>query len=609
MFLLTVFCASAQIGDEQPGQNQPTTEEQLAGQFYNNGEWEKAAALLEKLYSETSAVYYFRNLLSCYTNLKDFKSAEKLANRQIKKSPKQLSFMVDLGHVYQLAGETNKAEKQFEKALKQMEPFDFNQVKELSNAFEKYKLPELAIKTLLDARNAAPASYRFNTELAKLYSGQGDTDKMMVEYCEIINNQGYLYLEEIQQSLQDIITADASGEKFNIIRERFLREIQRNPDNTIFSDLLIWIFIQKKDFESAFIQAKSLDKRLKENGKRLLELARTAAMNEQYDFAKRAFLYVISICKNEIYIQAKKELSLMLYRRLTTSISYTPEELSELVQLLKGTYAEIGKNESAYAVAIRLGHLLAFYRSQPDSALTLLSPLTEPSSGLTIRPLNEVKLEIADIQLLQGEIWEATLTYAQIEKALKTDTLGQEAKFRNAKLAYYKGDFEWAKAQLDILKAATTKLIANDALELSLLISDNTVYDTTGEALRIFARSDLFFFQNKTDQALLTLDSLARGLPETTLGDDILLRKAKIASVHGKYQEAVEYLEKLLLSYHEDILADNALFMMAELYDKQLGNSQKAMDLYKELLSDFPGSLYVVDARKRYRALRGDTVQ
>lgn len=597
-----------QIGDDQPGQNQPSTEEQLAGQFYANGEWEKAADMYENLYSETQASFYYQQLLSCYLKLRNIKAAEKLTARQSRKNPKQLGYFVDLGYVYQQAGDSEKGKKQFEKAIKQINPTEEIQIKELAATFEKYGLIEFAIRTYAEAKNNGKSSNGYHMELAGLYAKQGETDKMLTQYFEALNKSTNLS-EQVQERFQDIIAEDAGGEKFNLIREKLIREIQKNPDNFIFPEMLIWILIQKKDFESAFIQSKSLDKRYKENGRRVLDLARIAVSNEQFDIAKRAYQYVISQSRGDTYVHAKKELALALYRRLTTAVSYSPQDLSELNHILKETFTEIGAGEQSYAVAIRLGHLLAFYRDKADSAIAILSPLTDVSSGLSLRSMNEVKLEIADIQLLQGEIWEATLTYSQVEKSMKTDTLGQEAKFRNARLAYYKGEFEWARAQLDVLKAATSKLTANDALELSLLISDNTVYDSTGEALRMFSRADLWFYQNKADLAMMTLDSLERGLPGTSLGDDILLRKAKVSVARAKYPEAITYLEKLLLSFHDDILADNALFLMAELYEKQLKDSKKAMDLYKELMTDFPGSLLVVEARKRYRTLRGDTMQ
>jgi len=609
LLLATTTFVAAQPG-EGPADQAPSTEEQLAGQFYSEGAWEKAADLYEKLYEKTPVNFYYSQLINCYINLKEVKLAEKLVSKHSRRNPRQLSYLVDLGYIFLQSQEPDKAKKQFEKALKEMERGDDRQVIDLANAFESRGQTELAIRTLLEARKSVPRPYPFNLELAALYGRRGDTSNMLQEYMELLGTQGYNYLEPIQQSFQDLMAADPAGEKTELIRQALLKEIQRVPDNLLFSDLLVWIYVQKRDFESAFFQTKALDKRLKENGKRVFDLGRTCIGNDEYETGRKAFLYVIEKGPSAgLYLPARMELSLAMYRKVTTSIAYTPEELSELKLMLEATLTELGNTEQAYLLALRLAHLKAFYLNQQADALALLEKVIGPGNGLPLRPLNEVKLEIADIQLLMGDIWESTLTYSQVEKAMKMDTLGQEAKFRNSRLAYYKGEFDWAKAQLDVLKAATSKLIANDALELRLLIGDNTAFDSTGDAVRRFALADLWYYQNKIMQAYSTLDSLEVQFPESSLGDEILYRKARIKMRQGNYSDAIPLLEKILFSFRDDILADNALMMLAEINEQHLKKPEKAMELYKELMVDFPGSLFVVEARKRFRTLRGDTVQ
>jgi predicted Zn-dependent protease len=613
-FALLLLLVAPQL-HAQPGQDgeqapMPSTEEQLAGQFYNNGEFAKAAAAYEELYDKKPVNFYYTQLLNCYINLKDYKLAEKLVSRQAKRNPRQPAYQVDLGWVYAQGGDEDDARKQYDKALKQLDLSDDIMIKDLANAFEGRGQTEYSVKTYLAARKLPERIYRFNLELARLYDKRGETDKVVVEYLELINTQGYEFIQEIQQNLQDIIASDVDGKKGELIKEQLLKEIQKNPSNIAFSDILIWFFIQKKDFESAFIQSKAIDKRLKENGNRIMELARLAMSNDFFETGKKAYQYVIDKGQiTEMYFYARKELAVAMYRKLTQAGSYTPEELNELHLLLGNTFSELGPNENSAHVGIRKAHLEAFYMNKVEDALKVLEELSTPQAGLAVRTANEVKLEMADIQLLKGEVWESTLLYSQVEKAMRGDTLGQEAKFRNSRLAYYKGEFDWAKAQLDVLKAATSKLISNDALELSLLIGDNLNFDSTGEALRMFSRADLAFFQNNVSGALATLDSLESSFPESTLGDDLLYRRAKIYLRQGKTIEAIAQLDKVLATYKKDILADNALFMLAGIYDYQMKDSAKAMELYKELLTDFPGSLYVVEARKRFRTLRGDVVQ
>ena len=610
-FWLLLLGSQPLLGQPEGGANaQSGTEEQLAGQFYTSGEWEKAANLYEGLYNVKPSNFYYSQLLNCYLNLKNYKSAEKLASKQSKKNPRQPSYWVDQLWILEKQDEAAKAQKGYDKLIRQIEDLDIDQIKQLANAFENRGHAEMAKETYLKAKKQATGAYMFNLELAKLYEKEGAADKVLEEYLYLLNLDGSYYFTAIQENLQDIIAADTDGKKAELIRVKLIQEIQKNPENIMFNELLIWFLVQKKDFEAALVQARALDKRMRDQGGRVFELARLAEANDQYETARKAYLYIIEKgTSSPYYYGARKEYALAAYRKVTQAGSYTPEALNELHKLLTDTYQELGRNEESVSIGIRLAHIKAFFLSAIKDAYTLLEELNTPASGLSTRSSNEVKLEMAEIQLFAGEVWEATLLYSQVEKSMKGDTLGQEAKFRNAKLAYFKGDFDWAKAQLDVLKTATSKLIANDALELSMLIGDNLNFDTTGEALRMFSRADLAFFQLNNDKSLQILDSLEHDFPESTLGDDLLYRRAQIFYRRGEYPKALEQLEKLMATYRQEILADNALIMLAGIYDRNLKQPDKAMELYKELFTEYSGSLYVVEARNRYRAIRGDSMQ
>jgi tetratricopeptide (TPR) repeat protein len=266
----------------------------------------------------------------------------------------------------------------------------------------------------------------------------------------------------------------------------------------------------------------------------------------------------------------------------------------------------MGYNAESIGLVRGLAHLKAFYKGEPEQAIELLQvALTYKNAGAEM--LAECKLELGDIYIFIGEMWEPALLYGQVDKSFKYDAIGQEAKFRNARLSFYKGEFEWAQAQLDVLKGATSKLIANDALELSLLISDNTV-DSNFVPLTMFSRADLMSFQNYDSLALLTLDSINKEFPGHSLSDDILYKKYKIAYKQGNFRLAADKLEQLILNYGEDLLGDDAVFKLAELYEKKLNDSEKAKKLYQDVLLNYPASLYTVEARKRYRKMRGDGI-
>lgn len=608
LFLFISTSIFSQTTPFNEGETTLSKEEQLAAQYYSEGAFEKAADIYEKLYNKRPETLYFNALINCYAELKDIKSAEKLVNKQLKRQPEKLSYLVDLAYIHEIVGDDNKAQKSYDKAIKELNVSNEEQVLDLANALLKRDQKERALKVFQSAKKASNKMYSFQFELAALYFSKNDDESAFSEWVDLLNRSNYNYYEKLQNQVQDLIIADEKGNRVDVFKSKLIKEAQKNPDNIIFSELLIWIAIQQKDFETAFVQTRAIDKRLRENGFRMLELARFCADNEAYDVAEQAYRYMFD--KNlpqDMLIKAKIELPEMLFKKVTQSKSINQDELIALETLLEKTYQEFKSSDLSIPLAIKLGQLQAFYLDKSDQALQLLEAIVE-AKGIPARPQALAKMQLADVMLLTGDIWEASLLYSQVDKAFKNDTLGQEAKFRNARLAYYKGEFDWAKAQLDVLKSATSKLIANDALELALLITDNTTFDTTGEALRMFSRADLWMFQNKPDQALLVLDSLEAELPSSTLADDILFRKAQIDFKKGKYQEAIKHLENLLLKHSDDILADNAVFMLAEIYDRKLNDHEKAMQYYKELMLDHPGSLYVVEARKRFRTLRGDVV-
>jgi TolA-binding protein len=209
---------------------------------------------------------------------------------------------------------------------------------------------------------------------------------------------------------------------------------------------------------------------------------------------------------------------------------------------------------------------------------------------------------------MQGEIWEATLLYSQVDKVFADDVLGHEARFRNAKLSYYNGDFKWAQSQFDVLKASTSKLIANDALDLSVFILDNLGLDTTDMALKLYAEADLLSFQNKFAEAYSKLDTLARLFPKHFLDDDILYAKAQINMKQKNFEVAAELFKKVVELFPEEIRADNSLFELAELHENQLNNIEKAKEYYERIFTEYSSSTFAVEARKRFRKLRGDNL-
>lgn len=583
---------------------QTNTDLQLAQQFYDNKEFDKALDYYEKLYNKVSSEEFYTPYLNCLLELKEFKTAEKVIKKQIKRNPERPDLFIDLGTVYERAEDSGKAKNTWELAIKSIKHDD--QVFIVAKAFIAIKQYDYAILTYLRGRKMAENDYPFSFELADVYAIKGDKMAMINEYLDVLESQDS-YIQSVQNALQTSFGNEADSKQNELLKGELLKRIAKNPDKTILSELLIWMQIQQKDFEGAFIQAKALDKRKKEDGNRIMNLAKLCTQNESYDVAVKAYQYVISKGPdNFFYANARMELLDVSYQKIVLKGNYNLIDLTELEKNYQITITELGKSANTAPLLKKLAHLQAFYLNKPADAITLLEEaISLPQLALPIQA--ECKLELADILLMTGDIWEASLRYSQVEKSFKYDAIGQEAKFRNARISYYTGDFMWAQAQLDVLKGATAKLIANDAMDLSLLISDALAIDTNIAPLMIFSRADLLAFQNKDEQAKITLDSINTLFPNHALADDILYRKAQIELKHARYTEAAAYYDTIVKNYGDDILGDDALFKLAGLNENQFKNLDKAKELYQQLLIKYPGSLYVVEARKRFRKLRGDS--
>ena len=582
---------------------QGTSDEQLADYYFQNGDFEKAVIYYEKLYNNNPNQNYYLNYLQSLIKINDFKEAEKLVKRNAKLSNFSNS-NVDLGMVYKAAGDMGKANQQFEKAIKEL---DANQslVINLANNFARINELNFALATYIKGQKLLKNEYPFNYEIATMYGQMGDTEKMIAEYLELIAFNE-TYLQTVQNSLSRNIELAEDNPKSTMLKESLLRRVQKDPDKIIFTEMLIWYFIQKKDFSSALLQTKSLDKRLGEDGNRLLGLAQVCLSNDDFSNASKCFDYVIQKGKEgKYYAESKMDLLDVEFQKITSNYAYSQEEINILDKNYISTIAEFGENVGTSKILKDYAYFTAFYLYDLEKATDLLNKIVD-IPGINNNFKAACKIDLADILVVKNYIWDASLLYSQVEADFKQDVLGSEAKFKNSRISYYTGDFEWAQAQLNVLKASTSKLISNDAMDLSLLITDNLGLDSIIEPMEMFARADLLVFQNKLLEAVLTLDSIKTKFPGHALGDEILFQEGIIAEKKGNFEDAAKIYLDLFTGFSEDILADNALFKLGEIYEKRLLDKEKAMKYYEQLLSDFPGSLFVVEARKRFRNLRGD---
>ncbi|MFA6260682.1 MAG: tetratricopeptide repeat protein [Bacteroidia bacterium] len=580
------------------------TDEQLAAQFFANREFDKAADAYERLVQKTpGSVYYYENLLQCYVNLGHFFEAEKLVKKQQRRFEGQAFYKVDLGYLYTKQGLPDKARNYYEGLFKNFAGTE-DQTISLAHAFQKRNEWEWAVQTYLRARkkNGGHASL-FALPLAQVYASLRQTGPMVEEYLNALQDNPTIQ-DQVQEYLQLYMEQDAD---YELLKSAILKRVKNDQGSMVYNELLIWLYVQRKDFTNALVQAKALDKRNREEGRRVYELANLALSNAKYDDALNAYQYILLMGKDRpLYLAARIGILESRNRKVTQSTVYTANDLVQLEKEYELFLTEEGKSNFTASAMRELAKLEIYYLSNSSRGIALFQELIA-MPRLDNRFKAECKLMLGDVHVLEGEVWEAVLLYGQVDKDFLEDPLGQEAKFRNARLSYYIGEFEWAKAQLDVLKTATSQLIANDALELSLLIQDNTV-DSIEEPLLMFAKADLHIYQKKHAQALVILDSINLLFPRHTLDDDILYKRAQISLQKGNYPESIEFLQRLLKEHGSGILGDNALFMLADITHNRLHDAAGAIKLYEQFINQYPGSFFLTEVRKRYRNLRGDVL-
>ncbi len=587
---------------------QGSTDQQLAVHYYQNGEYDKARMYFVKLYEANSTGFYYQYLLKCDVELKLFKEAEKLIKSQQKKEPHNLTLHVDLAFVYELISETKKAEQEVEKAIKELAP-DYNQITQLADALKNKSKYNEALNVYSKGEFLLGVyGNKFEINRAELYMLMGEYAKMIETYFNLLNeNPSYLTL--VQTTLSAYINFEIPNDpKVELLRTETLKRSQKDPSNESYSDMLVWYFQQRGDFASAFTQVKALDKRLKLDGQKLNEFATLCLNNDQYETAVKAYNYIVELGVDKpYYFISQTGLIDVLYRKIAVTNIYTPEELILFETNCKRVINEFNDGLETAELKIKLAHVTALFLHKNEIAIEMLQAVIG-LPNLSEAVIAEAKLELADVLVMNGRIWDASIYYSQVEKAFKHDVIGHEAKFRNARIFYYSHDYKWAQSQLDVLKTSTSKLISNDALDLSLLITENLGLDSIAQPLNFYSEAELLFFQNKDFEALIKLDSLNTKYPWHSLADENLFLRYKIAKKNGNYDSAKKYLEDLLVKFPTDILGDNAVFALAELYQFYYKENDKAAEMYKKILFDYKGSLFQVEARKRFRVLRGENI-
>ena len=588
--------------NNQSAQTSRQVDEQLAYMFLNDKEYDKAADIYQQLYVNRGYYHYFSQYVECLILLDKLDEAEKELKSFIKtdNTTNKWKSNVALAYVFLRKNEKDKSDKILKKLINEL-PEDKNLFNQIANGMRAKDFNEFAIMLYDRGSGVSSMNYKFFMEKAQTYQTMMNFEKATENYL--------LHLEESPDDYDVVKSRMSFMLRYNIddsviddMRFVLLKKAQDNMNNEIFAELLVWFALQMKDYEIALDQEIALDRRFGDREYDIIYLAKIARDNEQYDIAIKAYDYLVRKAQEGAYYEeAVVGLIEVQYQNVVSSKSgETAEFYSEFEKRIEKECLELNISDKTAPILIIRADILAFRLNEIEKAIEIL----ENALNLNLTKLNKsrLKMKLADIYLFKEEVWEATLLYSQVDKSMKEEPIGHEARFKNAQLRYYIGEFDWALAVLNILKSATSKLIANDAMTLSLMITDNLEYDTV--ALQRLAKADFYIYQKRYELANQMLDSVNVYNPNEVSMPCLLMRKAQMAFDNNDYEMADSLYKRVYQGYADSYIADEALLKDAILLEKFLDRKEEAMECYAKLIDDYASSVYVAQARNAYRRIR-----
>ncbi|WP_100211979.1 tetratricopeptide repeat protein [Tenacibaculum maritimum] len=566
----------------------------IAENYYRQGAYEKATQFYLKLYGKNKYnTTYLRKLISCYQETGNFLQADKLLRERIKQQPSQIYLNIFLGYNYERQQKNEKAKEFYSKTLQLLEK-DANYGGVVGRAFREYNLLDYAIKAYEKAMLKQPKA-NFSFQIAQIYGEQGNVEKMFQSYINMIDKNAN-YLKNVKRYISRYITDDNEDQNNILLKKTLLKKSISNPKNA-WNQLLSWLFIQQKDFGKAFIQEKALYAREDKFLSRMKKLGEISFENKDYEIAQKSFDFFILKTR---YPQEKID---GIYHKIQIAILQKKLGVEEKIQAI---FEEYGKNKTTLPIQIAYADYLTFQKNQPEKAKQVL----EEAMLFTTSKFQEaqLKIKLGDILVFTEQFNKALLYFTQVQTKLKGHTLAQEARFKVAQTSYFKNDFKWAMAQLKVLKSSSSQLIANDATELFLIISDNQSKDSIPSGLKRYAKADLLAFQNKNEDAIIVLNDVIIAFKGQPIEDEALFKQAKLFIEEAKFDSAIANLENIIRLKVDGILVDDSLYELAELYRTKLNQPEKASEYYQKIIFDHQSSIYLVDARKKYRKLRGEEI-
>ena len=566
----------------------------LAESYFREGEYEKASQIYESLEKNNPFnTRYLKRLITCYQETSNYEKAADLLQKKLLNNPSQHYLRIEIGYNFDRQQKTALAKKEYDFAIDAITS-DPSLGGIMGRMFQQNNLLDYAIeaysKTMRLYKNA---SYEF--QIAQIYGEKGEFEKMFDSYTQLIDKDEN-YLGGVQRFTSRYINEDATNSNNIAFKKSLLKKSISNPKN-VWNELLSWLFTKQKEYGKAFIQEKALFNRDPAYIETVFRLAKIAFENNDITTAKKCFDFIL---EKTNFIEEKLTAELYL---LKIAVKTTAKNSASLFEK---TLQEYGVNRNSLEIQLEFADYLTFKINNPSKAIEVLEKalLLSTSKFKNAR----IKLKLGEVLVFTGRFNKALLYFSQVQTQLKNHPLSQQARFKVAQTSYFKGDFKWAKSQLKILKGSTTQLIANDAVDLFLVISDNEPKDSIPSGLIDFAKADLLAYQNKNTEAIAIYSAMAQKYQGQNIEDEVLFNQAALYLKENQYENTISNLLKIISINADGILVDDSYYLLAEVYKNKIKDTEKASEYYQKIIFEKPSSIYLVDARKKYREIRGDII-
>ena len=536
----------------------------------------------------------YLSISECFLELGEDKNAESYLKKAIKQFPEDYRAKVALYLLYEQTNQKNKKDKLFKNILSSLKANN-SDIQSLGNEFISKRHWAEAKAVFLKGRELIFDNTAYSWQLSKIFLQEGDYQNIAKEYLIQLENNPKT-LKQIETNILGLITNNQDIAP--IIEKEWETCWKKNKNNPYFAQFGVWLYNQTKQYDKSFELAKQIDNKFEEeSGATMLSFGEDMLNSNNLDYALKAVNYILKKGKESAFYQRCRALSLSLsYKQFIENPIKSESDFNRLENDFMSFFKEFSFSKESFEIILQMGNFFAFYINKPQEAVDMLEEAI--NKGFSTNQKGEIKLLLAKIYNRYGDMWQASLYCSQVEKDCKNSYLADEAKLLKALFSYYNNEIPWALSQFKALRSSTTKLIANDAMSYSILIEENIDQDSTYNGLRLFANAEKEIEYNNLSLSKQYLDSINTSYLYHPLFDEVLILRAKISILEKKFEQAKEYLKESLKKYPYELTADDALYILSDIYLNQTKEISLAKETLEKIIIDYPNSIYVIEARK-----------